>query len=73
MGSVTVVAGFLVLAGALSADQHRRLRDAVVFKVCGATRWDLLGAFATEFALMGLAAGGVSAVTGTAAASYNFV
>jgi len=68
MGSVTVLAGFLVLAGAVAADQHRRLRDAVIFKVCGATRWDLLTAFAAEFALLGLAAGAVSAVTGTAAA-----
>jgi putative ABC transport system permease protein len=68
MGSVAVLAGFLVLAGALSADQHRRLRDAVVFKVCGATRRDLLTAFATEFALLGVAAGAVSAVTGTIAA-----
>lgn len=68
VGAVAVLTGLLVLAGALSADQHRRLRDAVIFKVCGATRRDVLAAFGTEFLLLGLAAGAVSAVAGSGAA-----
>lgn len=69
MAGVTLLSGFLVLAGALSADQHRRIHDAIIFKVCGATRGDILAAFAAEFALLGLAAGAISAVTGSLAAA----
>ena len=68
MGGIALAAGFLVLAGAISADQHRRLYEAVVFKVCGATRRDVLGAYAAEFLLVGLAAGAVAAVVGSALA-----
>ncbi len=65
MGGIALLAGFLVLAGALSADQHRRLYEAVVFKVCGATRRDVLGAFAAEFLAVGLTTGLVAALVGT--------
>jgi putative ABC transport system permease protein len=68
VGGVAVLTGLLVLAGALSADQHRRLKDAILFKVCGATRRDILTAFGTEFLLLGLAAGAVAALAGTGAA-----
>ena len=68
MAAVALLAGFLVLAGAVSADQHRRIHDAVIFKVCGATRGDIIKAFAAEFALLGLAAGAASAVIGSLAA-----
>ncbi len=68
MAALMLLTGFLVLAGAISADQHRRIHDAVIFKVCGAPRRDILLAFASEFALLGLAAGLVSALTGSLAA-----
>ncbi|MBE0618242.1 MAG: hypothetical protein IH608_09995, partial [Proteobacteria bacterium] len=68
VGGVAVLTGLLVLAGALSADQHRRLRDAVIFKVCGATRADILTAFGAEFLVLGLAAGAVAALAGAGAA-----
>ncbi|HBT82617.1 MAG TPA: glycosyl transferase family 1, partial [Desulfuromonas sp.] len=68
MAAVALLAGFLVLAGAVSADQHRRIHDAVIFKVCGATRGDIIKAFATEFALLGLTAGAISALVGSLAA-----
>lgn len=68
MAALAVLTGFLVLAGAVSADQHRRIHDAVIFKVCGATRFDILGSFAAEFLLLGLFAGGISAVVGSLAA-----
>jgi putative ABC transport system permease protein len=57
-----------VLAGAVSADQHRRIHDAVIFKVCGATRGDIIKAFAAEFALLGLTAGLISSLVGSLAA-----
>lgn len=68
MAAIALITGFLVLAGAVSADQHRRIHDAVIFKVCGATRYDILGAFAIEFLILGLIAGGLSAVIGSLAA-----
>lgn len=68
MAGIALLTGFLVLAGAVSADQHRRIHDAVIYKVCGATRGAILGAFASEFALLGLAAGLISALVGSLAA-----
>ncbi len=68
MAAVALLSGLLVLAGALSADQHRRIHDAVIFKVCGATRRDVVAIFAFEFLLLGLCAGGLSAAVGTLAA-----
>lgn len=68
MALVTLLTGFLVLAGAVSADQHRRIQAAVIFKVCGATRRQILRAFAGEFALLGLVAGVLSAAIGSVAA-----
>ncbi len=68
MAVLVLLSGLLVLAGAVSADQHRRIHDAVIFKVCGATRRDILTAFAAEFLLLGLCAGGLSALVGSLAA-----
>lgn len=68
MAAVALLAGFLVLAGTVSADQHRRIHDAVIFKICGATRGDIIKAFATEFALLGLVAGAISSLIGSLAA-----
>lgn len=68
MAALVLLSGLLVLAGAVSADQHRRIRDAVIFKVCGATRRDILAAFAAEFLLLGLCAGLLSALVGSLAA-----
>ena len=68
MAALAVLTGFLVLAGAVSADQHRRIHDAVIFKVCGATRRDILGAFAAEFLFLGMIAGVISSLVGSLAA-----
>ncbi len=53
--SVTLVAAALVLGGALAASQRFRVYDAVVLMTLGATRWRLLGAYALEYLLIGLA------------------
>lgn len=68
MASVASITGFLVLAGALSADQRRRIHDAVIFKICGATRRDLICAFAVEFLLLGGIASLISLGVGSLAA-----
>lgn len=51
---VTLLAGIVVLAGALAASHRWRLREAVIFKVLGATRADVLRVYFTEYALLGL-------------------
>jgi putative ABC transport system permease protein len=52
---LTLVAAALVLGGALAAGHRSRLYDAVVLRTLGATRRQLLYAYAIEFLLVGLA------------------
>ncbi|HEX3346925.1 MAG TPA: FtsX-like permease family protein [Acetobacteraceae bacterium] len=66
-GSLTLMAGALVLAGAVAAGQQRRIREAVILKTLGATRAQVRGAWLVEFGLLGLASGVIAAVVGTAA------
>ncbi len=68
MASVMLITGLLVLAGAILADRNRRIYDAVIYKVCGATRPDIMLALVAEFLLTGVTTGLFSALTGTAAA-----
>jgi putative ABC transport system permease protein len=65
---LTLVAGTLVLAGAMAASQRRRIYDAVVLKVLGARRRDVVAAFLIEFGLIGLAAAVVASAIGTVCA-----
>ncbi|MBL8832359.1 MAG: ABC transporter permease [Rhodospirillales bacterium] len=67
--AITLVAGTLVLAGAILATQRRRTYDAVVLKVLGARRRDVMRALLAEFALTGAAAAGVAAIVGTTCAA----
>ena len=63
--AVTLVAAVLVLGGALAAGHRHRVYDAVVLKTLGATRRQLLTAYALEYLLLGLA----TVVFGVAAGS----
>jgi putative ABC transport system permease protein len=63
--SVTLISAILVLGGALAAGHRHRVYDAVILKTLGATRARLLGAYALEYLLIGLA----TAVFGVAAGS----
>jgi putative ABC transport system permease protein len=65
--SVTLLAGMLVLAGAVAAGQRRRVRDAVVLKTVGATRAQIRRAWLVEFGILGLVAGLLAAAAGSAA------
>lgn len=65
---VTLAAGALVLAGAVMAGHRRRVLDAVVLKVLGATRGDLWRAWLLEFGVVGLATGLFAGVVGSVAA-----
>ncbi|HEY9211307.1 MAG TPA: FtsX-like permease family protein [Ancylobacter sp.] len=65
---VTLLASVLVLAGALAAGQHHRVYDAVILKTLGATRARLIGAYALEYAALGLVTAVVAVGAGTIAA-----
>jgi len=63
-GSISLVAGALVLAGAVAAGQRRRIYDSVVLKVLGAQRIDVLQAYLMEFAILGAVTAAIGAVIG---------
>jgi putative ABC transport system permease protein len=66
--TITLIAAVLVLAGALATGHRHRVYDAVVLKMLGATRWRLLGAYALEYLLIGLATALVGVAAGSLAA-----
>lgn len=65
---VTLAAGALVLAGAVMAGHRRRVYEAVVLKVLGATRGDLWRAWLLEFGIVGLSTGLFAGLIGGTAA-----
>jgi len=65
---ITLLAGALVLGGAIAAEHRRRVYDAVVLKVLGATRRNLLAAFLIQYSCLGAAAAAIAAAIGTLAA-----
>lgn len=64
-GSITLVAGGLVLAGAFAAAQSRRTQQAVILKAIGATRARLLSAHFAEYALLTLITGALAVAIGS--------
>ena len=68
--AVALLAGILVLAGAVAAGQQRRIYDAVVLKVLGATRRMTANAYFLEFLLMALATVVLAAVFGSLSAYF---
>ncbi len=69
---VTVLAGILVLGGALAADRRRRIYDAVIFKVLGATRAQIARDYLVEFAVLGVLVGAVALALGVGG-SWAFI
>lgn len=53
VGGLAVLSGLFVLAGALAAGRQQREADAVVMKVLGATRSDVIRAYLIEYGLLG--------------------
>ncbi len=68
LGGFTVVAGIAILAGAVSAGSARRGREVALLKTLGMTRRGVAATFAVEYALVGLVAGIIGAIGGTALA-----
>jgi len=66
--AVAGLAGLLVLAGAIAAGARARAREAATLKVLGATRGQILTAYAIEYGAVGLIAGTAGVALGFAAA-----
>jgi len=67
-GSVTLLAGALVLAGALATAQRRRILEAIILKTLGATRRRILVSHALEYLLLAGATALFAVLLGSAAA-----
>jgi putative ABC transport system permease protein len=65
LGGFTVLAGIAILGGAVSAGSARRGREVALLKTLGMTRPGVAGAFAVEYALIGLVAGLIGAAGAT--------
>ena len=61
LGGFAVLAGLLVLTGAVAAAQQQRAREAALWKVLGLTRLRVVSLFAVEYALSGAVAGALGA------------
>lgn len=72
LAGVALVAGVAVLAGAVIADRRRRIYDAVVLKVLGAARADVLAGLALEYGILGLVTAAIALLLGSLSA-YGFV
>jgi putative ABC transport system permease protein len=66
--AVAGLAGLLVLTGAIAAGARARAREAATLKVLGATRGQILAAYAIEYGAVGLIAGAAGVALGFAAA-----
>ncbi len=53
--SITLISAVMVLGGALAAGHRHRVYDAVILKTLGATRLQLMSAYAVEYLLLGAA------------------
>ena len=67
-GSVTLLAGALVLAGALATAQRRRIQQAVILKTLGATSWRILLSHLTEYLVLALLTSFIALAIGSVAA-----
>jgi len=66
--AVTLLSAIMVLGGALAAGHRHRVYDAVILKTLGATRARLLGAYALEYLMIGLATAVFGVFAGSIAA-----
>lgn len=72
IGGLAVVSGLLVLAGAMAAGRRQREADAVVSKVLGATRGDVILGYLIEYGLLGALSALLAVVLGIVGA-WGFV
>ncbi len=67
-GAVTILAGILVLSGAMASGHRHRVYDSVILKVLGATRRRILTAYLIEYAILGFGTALLAALIGTVGA-----
>jgi putative ABC transport system permease protein len=67
-GSVTLLAGALVLAGAMATAQRRRAKQAVILKTLGATRRRILTSHLLEYLTLALLTSVIALLIGSLAA-----
>jgi putative ABC transport system permease protein len=70
-GSVTLLAGALVLAGSLATAQRRRIKQAVILKTLGATRRRILLSHLLEYMILAILTAFIALGLGTSAASIT--
>ncbi len=68
VGGLAVINGLLVLAGTMAAGRKQREADAVIQKVLGATRGNVLVVFVIEYGLLGAFAALIASVVGIVSA-----
>ena len=66
--AITLIAGLIVLAGALAAEHRRRLKEGAILKALGATRRDVILAHVIEYGSVGLVGAALAFLLGWAAA-----
>ena len=62
---VAIIAGILVLAGAIAAGFQQRVYESVILKVVGAVRSQILRAYLLEYALIGVVTAAIALGLGT--------
>tara|TARA_A100001011_G_scaffold149037_1_gene157207 strand:- start:16348 stop:18900 length:2553 start_codon:yes stop_codon:yes gene_type:complete len=65
ISTITLLVGSLVLAGAIAAGRQRRIYEAIIFKVLGATRWTIIKSLIYEFCFLGFLTSFCSIILGT--------
>ena len=63
--ALTLVAGVIVLAGVIASEHHRRVYDAVIYKVLGATRRRVVSLYLIEYGILGLITAAIATTVGT--------
>lgn len=71
--SIAIFAGIAVLVGAIAAARQSRIYDSVIMKLLGATRRQILGAQALEYAILAGVLGLVALALGLGAGWYVIV
>ncbi|WP_432767968.1 MAG: FtsX-like permease family protein [Sphingopyxis sp.] len=71
--SIAILAGIAVLIGAIAASRERRVYDSVILKLLGATRGQILGAQAMEYAVLAAILAALALGLGLLAARYVVV
>ena len=71
--SIAIFAGVAVLIGSIAASRQTRSYDSVILKTLGATRLQILGTQALEYALLASILAAVSLALGIGAAWYVIV